>query len=178
MQKNFPDYSRRFSFIFALFTFLFFACGEKERQEKIVISLQETAAPSKPKEPSEEKKKAMVREKLTAQPVRVEKTEAERTTVPDIPYLVPVQSKQMSEKKETAAEGKDSPPAQPKIKVNINTASVNELMTVPGIGKVLATRIVEYRTEHGGFASVEELRRVQGIDKGLLEGISDFLSVE
>jgi competence protein ComEA len=47
--------------------------------------------------------------------------------------------------------------------VNLNTATVEELQTLPGVGPVLAGRIVAYREEHGGFRSVEELREVAGI---------------
>ena len=46
---------------------------------------------------------------------------------------------------------------------NLNTATPLELMELPGIGVVLAGRIVTYRLQWGGFASVEELREVRGI---------------
>ncbi|MFI6639769.1 helix-hairpin-helix domain-containing protein [Streptomyces sp. NPDC050504] len=47
--------------------------------------------------------------------------------------------------------------------VSLNSASPEQLETLPGVGPVLARHIVEYRTEHGGFRSVEELREVNGI---------------
>ncbi|WP_323188000.1 ComEA family DNA-binding protein [Streptomyces sp. NBC_00237] len=52
------------------------------------------------------------------------------------------------------------PPAGP---VSLNTATVEQLDTLPGVGPVLARHIVDYRTQHGGFRSVEELREVNGI---------------
>jgi competence protein ComEA len=48
-------------------------------------------------------------------------------------------------------------------KVNINTAGTDELNRLPGIGPVLADRIVEYREEHGPFTSLESLKNVPGI---------------
>ena len=47
--------------------------------------------------------------------------------------------------------------------VDLNTATVADLDALPGIGPVLAQRIVDWRTEHGRFASVEQLREVTGI---------------
>ncbi|MFJ8003162.1 helix-hairpin-helix domain-containing protein [Streptomyces fagopyri] len=53
--------------------------------------------------------------------------------------------------------------AAPSAPVSLNTATVDQLDTLPGVGPVLAQHIVEYRTEHGGFRSVDELREVNGI---------------
>ena len=47
--------------------------------------------------------------------------------------------------------------------VNINTASVAELTTLPGIGEKTAARIIEYRQKNGAFKKVEELMNVRGI---------------
>ncbi|MFJ6629826.1 helix-hairpin-helix domain-containing protein [Streptomyces sp. NPDC091376] len=47
--------------------------------------------------------------------------------------------------------------------VSLNSATVEQLDTLPGVGPVLAQHIVDYRTEHGGFRSVDELREVNGI---------------
>lgn len=52
-------------------------------------------------------------------------------------------------------------------KVNINTASVKELMTLQGIGHKVAERIVEYREAHGSFKKAEDLRKVEGVGQGL-----------
>ncbi|MEU8586996.1 ComEA family DNA-binding protein [Streptomyces sp. NPDC048664] len=53
-----------------------------------------------------------------------------------------------------------APPATP---VSLSTATVDQLDTLPGVGPVLAQRIVDYRTRHGGFRSVDDLREVGGI---------------
>ena len=47
--------------------------------------------------------------------------------------------------------------------VSINTAAETELDTLPGIGPVLAAAIVEWRTQNGGFSSIEQLQEVSGI---------------
>lgn len=47
--------------------------------------------------------------------------------------------------------------------ISLNTATVEQLDTLPGVGPVLARQIVDYRTQHGGFRSVDELREVRGI---------------
>ncbi|MEO3809992.1 ComEA family DNA-binding protein [Sphaerisporangium sp. B11E5] len=47
--------------------------------------------------------------------------------------------------------------------LDLNTATTGQLETLPGVGEVLATRIIEYRQTHGGFRSVDQLREVTGI---------------
>ncbi|MGW2176629.1 helix-hairpin-helix domain-containing protein [Streptomyces sp. NPDC001732] len=47
--------------------------------------------------------------------------------------------------------------------VSLNNATAEQLDTLPGVGPVLAQRIVDYRTQHGGFRSIDELREVNGI---------------
>ncbi|MFI6660214.1 helix-hairpin-helix domain-containing protein [Streptomyces sp. NPDC050523] len=51
----------------------------------------------------------------------------------------------------------------PAAPVALSTATVDQLDTLPGVGPVLAQHIVDYRTQHGGFRSVDELRQVNGI---------------
>ncbi|GKQ37197.1 DNA-binding protein [Streptomyces sp. A012304] len=53
--------------------------------------------------------------------------------------------------------------AGPAAPVSLNTATVEQLDALPGVGPVLAQHIVDYRTRHGGFRSVDELREVNGI---------------
>ncbi|MET9484939.1 ComEA family DNA-binding protein [Streptomyces sp. NPDC006638] len=54
-------------------------------------------------------------------------------------------------------------PARPAEPIGLNTATAEQLDTLPGVGPVLAQHILDYRTEHGGFRSVDELREVNGI---------------
>ena len=58
-------------------------------------------------------------------------------------------------------------------KVNINQASKEELMTLPGIGEVKADAIIQYRTEQGKFASIEEIKNISGIKDGVFEKMKD-----
>ena len=58
-------------------------------------------------------------------------------------------------------------------KLNINTASVSELMNLPGIGQTKAEAIVMYRNEHGAFQSVEDLMQIPGIKDGVYSKIAD-----
>lgn len=51
----------------------------------------------------------------------------------------------------------------PAAPVSLSTATVEQLDTLPGVGPVLAQHIIDYRTEHGGYRSVDELREVNGI---------------
>ena len=62
--------------------------------------------------------------------------------------------------------------------LNINTATIPELDELPGIGPVLAQRIVDYRTTCGGCKAVEELLKVNGIGDAKLMEIMDLITVE
>ena len=61
-------------------------------------------------------------------------------------------------------------------KININTASVAQLMELPGIGEVYAKRIVEYRTLHGPFKTISEITKVEGIGTKRFEAIMDLIT--
>lgn len=62
-------------------------------------------------------------------------------------------------------------------KVNLNTAAQADLETLPGIGPALARRIIAYRTEHGAFGSVEELRDVSGIGEVRFAELRELVTV-
>ena len=61
--------------------------------------------------------------------------------------------------------------------VDLNTATAADLDTLPGIGPSLATHIIDYRTAHGGFHSVDELRSVSGIGDAKFAEIKDLVTV-
>ncbi len=61
--------------------------------------------------------------------------------------------------------------------VDINTADATALQTLPGIGESKAAAIIQYRTEHGPFKSVEELDNVSGIGESTMASIRDLVTV-
>ena len=71
----------------------------------------------------------------------------------------------------------NSSPAVINGKININTASKEELMALDGIGEVFAERIIEYREKNGGFLSVDELKNVQGIGDKRFSAIEDNITI-
>lgn len=83
----------------------------------------------------------------------------------------PIQISKLPEATTSTAE------AQHSQKININTASVEELQKIPGIGAVLAQRIVDFRNENGPFELVTELTRVTGIGLDRLTQIMDYITV-
>jgi len=62
-------------------------------------------------------------------------------------------------------------------RININIASQSELMDLPGIGNVLASRIVDYRRQYGDFSRIEDIRNVSGIGVKRFDAIKDMITV-
>lgn len=63
-------------------------------------------------------------------------------------------------------------------KLNINTATVEELQQMSGVGQTRANAIVEYRQQHGPFAQVDDLLEVEGIGESTLNRNREILIVE
>jgi competence protein ComEA len=63
-------------------------------------------------------------------------------------------------------------------KININTASVEELDALPGIGPALGQRIVDYRTQNGAFGAIQDLKKVRGIGDKSFEELKDLITVQ
>ena len=99
--------------------------------------------------------------------VQTERGGAGETTEPET-----TPSARTPQEPEAAPETKEDLPP-----VDINTADAEELERLMGIGPVLAQAIVDYRAEHGPFASVEELLEVSGIGEGKLSGFRDDVTL-
>ena len=64
------------------------------------------------------------------------------------------------------------------LSVNINTADTGELTSLPGIGTSKATAIVNYRSDQGLFATVDDLVNVRGIGSNILEKVRDLIRIQ
>lgn len=63
-------------------------------------------------------------------------------------------------------------------RVNINTASLAELMTLPGVGESKAKAIIAYREEKGAFSAIDEIKNVEGIKDGVYNRIKEQIRTE
>ena len=105
-----------------------------------------------------------------AGPVRVE---TERTLAQETPLVFtppPEESGELPEETPAA-------PAAGAEKVDLNTATAEELMTLPGIGEKRAADIIAYREANGPFRIPEDLTKVSGIGEGILSGLIDQVTV-
>lgn len=104
-----------------------------------------------------------------------------------VPYAIaaaterPVQAQQTDDAVQTPEEAAPQP-AQAAAdgaaeKIDLNTADAEQLQTLPGIGAVLAERIIEYRTVSDGFQSPEQLMEVSGIGEQKYEALRDLITV-
>ena len=102
-----------------------------------------------------------------------------------VPYEVSIDVQQpAAQVLQTPAAAEEAPASAPeaetreeKVPVNINTATKEELMTLPGVGEVLADRIIEYRETYGRFVAAEQLMDVSGIGEQRYADLADLVTV-
>lgn len=78
----------------------------------------------------------------------------------------------------TRGEGLPSALPTPSGPININTAPLEELDRLPGIGPALAQRIIDYRTQNGPFKKLDDIKQVRGIGDVLFDQIKDLVTLE
>ncbi len=84
-----------------------------------------------------------------------------------VPTVGEMQSVPQEEGKESGKNGK----------INLNTATKEELMTLAGIGESKADSIIKYREEQGKFQSIEDIKQIEGIKDGVFQKIKDLITV-
>lgn len=101
-----------------------------------------------------------------------------RTQKPGTAYTPVQQSAAAPEKDEGTAAPAPSNPDAPAAKIDLNSATAEELQTLPGIGETIAQRILVYRRISGGFLTVEQIMEVNGIGEAKFAQIKDLITVE
>ncbi len=94
------------------------------------------------------------------------------------PSALPVAEEETAGGEETAKIVKFKPDDIGKKYVNINTASATELRQLPGIGEIMAKRIIERREKKGRFRRIEDIGNVKGVGDKVFEEIKPYIVVE
>lgn len=101
-----------------------------------------------------------------------------RDTVVSVQAASAVLSANVEEAEVTPPASLEETPVTLATKVNINTADLEQLQALDGIGPALAQRIINYRQTYGLFRTVEEIQDVKGIGTGIFAKIKDYITVE
>lgn len=91
---------------------------------------------------------------------------------------VPSQEEAKESPKEVQQEKNNDSHSENTGLININQATREELMTLPGIGEAKADMIITYREEHGKFASIEDIKNISGIKDGVFNKICDLITTD
>lgn len=94
-----------------------------------------------------------------------------------IPSIKEINASKSEEKKQDEVNTASSTLETNSSKINLNLATKEELMSIPGIGAAKADSIITYREEHGDFKSIEDIKNISGIKDGVFNSISDYITV-
>ncbi|MCU0373148.1 MAG: helix-hairpin-helix domain-containing protein [Ignavibacteria bacterium] len=107
----------------------------------------------------------------TSSGINIITTEAEETIIKN--EIAADSLKTESKKKKTSKEDKLAG-----IQININTASKEQLIMLPGVGESTADKIIMYRENHNGFRKIEDIMKIKGIGKKKFEKLKPYIKVE
>jgi competence protein ComEA len=147
--------------------------GKKLDSLKTVLKLSEgpAAAAASAEKPAKETKASKTEKAADAAP-------AAPAAAPASPAAPAPVAGGAAKAKAATSEKSEAPKLAPGTKININTASAEELDKLPEIGPVKAQAIVEYRKANGPFKSAEDIEKVKGIKEGTFAKIKDFIVVK
>ena len=94
-----------------------------------------------------------------------------------VPTIEEAKTRQNSDKDVSLNQSESSDTSDTGGKINLNTASIDQLMQIPGIGEAKAKAIYNYREEHGGFSSIEEVMNIEGIKEGVFSKMKEYIVV-
>ena len=171
-----PKKLRRFLLLFIAVSTIFFFLRIKDQESKVryrAVAGEERGEDSATGESGAEspEKETSTIENPTTESLTIESFSTESPTIES--------STKESFTKESSATGSSSSKSE-KIttKININTASVEELQTLKGIGPATAKSIILYREEYGAFSAIEEIMNVKRIGEKTFAKIKERITVE
>jgi len=91
--------------------------------------------------------------------------------------MIYVPTKEEAEERNISAEDSKGVETDNTGKININTASKEQLMSIPGIGEAKAMAIIAYRKENGSFSDLEEVKQVEGIKDGVFAKMKEYIVI-
>ena len=93
-------------------------------------------------------------------------------------YVPSINDEQEEYITENSGENTSTNNTEKKLMININTATMQDLQKLPGIGESIANRILNYRKENGKFNSIEDIKKVSGIGDSKFSNIKQYICIK